>query len=840
MLRFLLLCLTFALGPAALAQSTTLSGITTDPTGAPIPSVRITATTTDGVSLAHTTSAPDGHFLLRNLPTGPLILLADPTSGFASTTLRATAPATDLRLTLPLAAVEQSVTVGNTVTTDPADNKDTIALSNNTLESLPTFDGDYLATLLPFLDQSSLGSGGAQITIDGVPANSNDIPPSAIQEIRINSDPYTAEYNRPGRARVDIITKQATSEFHGTVNILFRDSALNATNYFATTKPSEQRRIYEGSILGPLTHRFGFLLAANRYEEHVFTPVHAITPTGPDDSVVSTPSSSTNFAGRIGRDFSPNHSAYLHYHFGYDIAHDNNVGGITTASAGFSDIHPEHLLRVNDRLILTTNLVNTFGMLLQYEMEEFRSTTKNQPALIIPGTFIGGGAQADVYRTEDTMTLNEVLNYSHGRHYFRFGAQIPQLSYRSYNDNTNRQGTYTFSSLAAFNAGQATSFTVQQGTGHTNFWFNEIGAFVQDQIKLTKTLQASLGLRYDWQTYLNDLNNFSPRVSLAWAPKRVPNTVLRTGAGVFYDRSGGDPLGPITLHDGIKIHSYQFENTTYPFTGTIPTNAPQNLQRFAPDIRTPYQIQYSLAVERKLTTKSTLTVGYRGSVGIGLLRSRDINAPLAPTYTQRPDPTVGMNQYIESKGRQSVNALDINYTGALRTWFTGQAQYTLGRILNNTDGITFFAQNQSRPQDEYARATNDRRHRLNILGNLAPGKLYSIGFALTAYSGTPYTELLGTDPFGDALGNARPIGVPRNSLSKARNIALDLRYAYDWHLNKLKGEHARVLTFGLDAFNVLNRANLTTYSGTITSPLFTQPTAAGPARQLQLSARFKF
>jgi len=106
-------------------------------------------------------------------------------------------------------------------------------------------------------------------------------------------------------------------------------------------------------------------------------------------------------------------------------------------------------------------------------------------------------------------------------------------------------------------------------------------------------------------------------------------------------------------------------------------------------------------------------------------------------------------------------------------------------------------------------------------------------------SAGPYTELLGVDLYNNARGrSARPPGVGCNTLEGAGYMSLDLRVARDLKLGQSKTE--RELTIGADIFNITNRVNYGSYVGTIGSPLFQQPTSARPARQVQLSARFKF
>ena len=103
-----------------------------------------------------------------------------------------------------------------------------------------------------FLDDSATATGGAGLLVDGVEANRATVSASAVQEVRINQDPYSAQYYWPGRGQMEIVTKSAADHYHGQFNFLFRDSALNAQNALAPSKPFEQRQVYEGNITGPI------------------------------------------------------------------------------------------------------------------------------------------------------------------------------------------------------------------------------------------------------------------------------------------------------------------------------------------------------------------------------------------------------------------------------------------------------------------------------------------------------------------------------------------------------------------------------------------------------------
>jgi hypothetical protein len=167
-------------------------------------------------------------------------------------------------------------------------------------------------------------------------------------------------------------------------------------------------------------------------------------------------------------------------------------------------------------------------------------------------------------------------------------------------------------------------------------------------------------------------------------------------------------------------------------------------------------------------------------------------------------------------------------------------QYTFSHTRNDTGGINWMPPNSYDLSSEYARADADQRHRFDVLTTINPGSLFNLGVALALYSGRPYSITTGRDDFNTGVANARPAGVPRNSLNGPGYADLDLRWSRDFHVRAAAGESGRVFTVGLDAFNALNRVNFTRYVGVESSPFFGRAIAAQPPRRVQLSARFRF
>src|ERR1044071_2932813 len=158
-----------------------------------------------------------------------------------------------LDITLKVAIEEQKVTVSSDtreVSTDPETNAGAVVLKGDDIEALPE-DPDALAAALQALAGPSAGPNGGQIFVDGF--TGGRLPPRAsIREIRINSNPFSAEYDRLGFGRIEILTRPGTDRYRGQVSFNFNDDALNARNPFADSRPAIQTRQYGGNFGGPI------------------------------------------------------------------------------------------------------------------------------------------------------------------------------------------------------------------------------------------------------------------------------------------------------------------------------------------------------------------------------------------------------------------------------------------------------------------------------------------------------------------------------------------------------------------------------------------------------------
>jgi hypothetical protein len=222
-----------------------------------------------------------------------------------------------------------------------------------------------------------------------------------------------------------------------------------------------------------------------------------------------------------------------------------------------------------------------------------------------------------------------------------------------------------------------------------------------------------------------------------------------------------------------------------------------------------------------------------------LFRSIDANAPPPPNYVARPNATVGQLRQLQSEGYLKSNSLELTFRGRPTKFFTGQAQYTLGKTYNNTSGITYFPANSYFPNADWARSDNDRRSKFNLLGTMSASKWFDFGIALSLLSGIPVNITTGSDSNHDGLALDRPAGITRNLLHGPGYIDLDLNLSHAFPLTK-DGNKGPTATLAVNSFNVINHENDVTYVGVASSPFFGHAVAAQPPRRMQLDLQLKF
>jgi len=823
-----------------------IEGRLIDPSDSAVPKARVVLTGPAGEQVVET--ALDGNFRFIAIAPGRYHLQTV-VPGFVAVDkeveVRNRVLTRRLVIRLALAAIKEEISVsGNSslMTSEIANNRNTISVEQGLLETLPILNTDFLTAVSRFLDPSNPDS-GVSLVVDGMESRNVGVTASAVQEIKINQNPYTAEYPRWSRRRIEVITKSATDRYHGTFNFLFRDQYLNARDAFAVERPPEQRRIFEGSLFGPIGSgkKASFLLSGLRESEDLQAVVFAQGPNGLIAENAPTPQQNTFFSARLSHQPNDRHAMFWQVNFQDRWQNNVGVGGTVLPEAGAQSRFREDEFTFNYRATLTPHLLSQFRILVGRYWAPTKSNL-HEPRVVVVDAITAGGAQADNLRTELHTSLTWLLTQTLGRHTLKYGVNVPDWSRRGLSDQSNRLGTYTFASIQDYQLGRPFSGVLQAGDPRTIFIEKNLGAFLQDEWRVKPNLSLALGLRYDWQNYFGDSNNFSPRLALAFSPSHRKNFVIRGGAGMFYDRSGPAPIFDILRYNGEQLRRHVISDPPFPPPdwSNILARLPSSVTRLGTGAELPEVFQFNLGIERQLSKKTVLAINYVGTRGSHQFRSRDGNAPLPPEFARRPDPQVNVLRFIESASRLEGNALEVTITGDLGPKITGLAQYTFGKTLNNTGGLNWFPADSFNPRGEWGRADTDRRQRFNLL---ATGKFHpwlNFGASISLLSQIPFNVTTGDDGNRDGLASDRPPGINRNTGKGPGAATIDLRWFRELRLKPSAKDKSPVLTVAADAFNVMNRVNYQSYVGAVSSPFFGQATGSQPARRIQLGLRFQF
>jgi hypothetical protein len=678
----------------------TLHGHIADPTGALIPGATISITNALGVNVKTTTSDAGGSYTVTGLPAGSYIVQAT-VQGFAqftSPTLPlAAGQSKRVDIAMAIEGEQQNVEVTDEegapqVSTDAGSNANSVVLKGKDLDALSD-DPDELSNELSALAGPSAGPNGGQIYIDGFTGGT--LPPkSAIREIRINQNPFSAEFDRLGYGRIEILTKPGTDVLHGRAFLQGNDSSFNTKNPFAPP-PSYHSIQYNGTVSGALGKKASYFLSVEGRDNPDASVYTAVVPTldastglysVPKDAngnaiattgAIYSPANRIEISPRLDLQLGQKNTLTVRYQF-ERFSRSNVISSTALPSTATGSTSTEHAIQLSDTQIISDHIVNETRFQFRRE-PSFDSAVSSAPGVSVSGYFAGGGAAAQFSNDNTThLELQNVTTMSAGSHAIKFGL-LARDNRDAITTTEGFNGSFYFPSIDAYVStlnGMAQGKTIAQiaatcpgpgactpnrlnyTTGNKKFLANvfDAGLFFQDDWKVNRFLTLSGGLRFETQNHIADHIDFGPRFAVAYAVDghkkgTQTKTVIRAGYGFFYDRFRNESLMTIEQANGGPNSQQQItianptcysEISLSDALSNSGANAGSNCNSgnastpqtyaVAPNYRSPYSEQFGATVERQLSKVATLTLTYLHTYGVHQLTTRNANAYLPGTF----------------------------------------------------------------------------------------------------------------------------------------------------------------------------------------------------------------
>lgn len=759
-----------------------VTGTVSDPSTARIAEAAVEARTADNVLAGSTTTDKGGRFRLA-LPPGTydLVITAEGFDPYL-TPLKATGSNVSVDARLVVATTQTVVSVngnnGGASTSEDA-NGSALVLTDKQLGDLSDDDATFQQQLTALAGGD--GQHAPQIYVDGF--TGGQFPPkNSIRAVKINQNPFSAEYDGLGFGRIEIFTKPGTGRLHGSIDVTGDPSGFNSQNPFLhQVEPGYYRVHTQANVSGPIDKKTSFFVSADYYDQQNNAIINAQTVNGNASIItlsqaVPDPQETSSYTARLDRQWSTNNTFTSRYEFDRSAQTNAGLSEFILPSEAYNTATNTSTLQLGNTQILGAHAE------LDTKFEWVRTRNKQNPlsvapTLLVQGTVSDGGSPLQTTHDNlDHLEFQENGTYEHKAHFVRFGGRYrlnrdANLSTAGYN------GTFTFTNIAAYQASlqgtpSASQFQLTRGQSSFSVISGDLGLWAEDEWKIRKNITADLGFRFETQSAIPDHSDPSPHLGLSWAihqtDKKPAVVVLRGGGGLFYDRFPISALATAVRQNNPALQqTFTVKNPTFfantagalqtALTGTdLGTAGSQTIYRVSPSLRSQYEVDAGATAEFHLGKYGSVSTNYIFSRGVHQWVSRNANAPL-PNGT-RPSGAGTGDVYEFASGGETLEHVffmnpQINITKKIQYW---GFLFLQPKFNSDTAGLTSFTSNSYDIHQDYGRSQYDRHYGLftGIDADLKWG--VHAGAFLATRGGQPFNITTGLDNNADTIYNDRP------------------------------------------------------------------------------------
>ncbi len=637
--------------------------------------------------------------------------------------------------------------------------------------------------------------GTALITVDGFQSPSALPPKSAIQEVRISPDMFSAEYEYPPYAggRIEVFTKPGQDKFHGAAFGVIGSHIWNANDPLSTTgtPANKQREGFElsGQLLSRKRADFALDLDHRSIDENAVVNATVLSGAGSPVSfnrTVATPQRLWLANTRTGWQLGSKDTLTVSFGANDNGTANKGVGGLMLEEAGASARVSEFDLRAVNTTFLGKNLLHSTRVGVSWKTTE-QAPNSVAPQLSVAGAFTGGGSTiGSLHDAGRDLEIDDEVYLSRGAHTLKAGLQAMGTFIQD-EDPDGFNGSYIFGggsapaldgsnttvtisgleqyrrALAGLPGGRPTVFSQTFGNSTVPLQHWTVAIYAQDDWRVNKNLSLSGGLRYLTQTAPTVLGGFAPRFGAAYAFGKKQGWVLHARTGLFYAPIGAALSLETVRLDGqrqrsLTVYSPDFSN---PFGAPASSDLIEQQRRFAPGIGISPSSQSQLSIEHSFGKSWSLNANAYYTASWGVLRSFNANAPLLSTTSSDPAaaprplaPNLNLFEYGRT-GRFSgpYAFVGLNHFAQRFSLISG---YLYNGFRSNAENPNLFPQSSFQPTKDWARPTGSPTH--SVFAVIIYSLPFKIGTTtnLAVASGAPYDITTGSDHNGDGVFNDRP------------------------------------------------------------------------------------